>query len=230
MIPNPYPGIFFAFEGPDGCGKTKQLEKAASWIKSLWTIRDLKIKKMPCRFNVVETKEPGKDRLYGKKIYADLNTPGGLHETQPLGFQEWYACDSKEHMKTIVVPALEAGSVVLTDRFRLSLVYGARNATEIESLLQMNRMILAEHFIWPDATFIFDVSVENAIERLMKKGRKLDGHETEKKLEQVRQNYVFFALTRNCHLIDANRPPEAIFDVVKKIILLTIESRLKNMQ
>ena len=209
MIPNPYPGKFFAFEGGDGCGKTEQLTRAHTWLSS-------------ANFDecsVVITKEPGKDRPFGKKIYEDLFTPGGLHETDPLGFQTWYACDSKEHMQDIVIPALRVGSVVLSDRFRPSLVFGAKTPDDIKDLMAMNQAILGEHFIWPDAVFIFDVSVATAISRSQKKGRQLDGHENRIILERVLANYRYFSKHYpSCHLIDAERRPEEIFEDVTKII------------
>lgn len=212
MIPNPYPGKFFVFEGGDGCGKTEQITRAKAWLNSLDS---------PLRHrDVVVTKEPGKDRLFGKKIYEDLFTPGGLHETDPLRFQMWYACDSKEHMRDIVVPALRVGSIVLSDRFRPSMVFGAKNEAETAVLMNMNKTILGEHFIWPDAVFIFDVSVETAIERSRRKGRILDGHENKTVLARVLKNYRYFAKNYgNCRLIDTERTPEEIFEDVKKIMM-----------
>lgn len=219
MILNPYSGKFFVFEGGDGCGKTEQLTRVKSWLCSL---------EEKHRRQVLVTKEPGKDRLFGKKIYEDLFTPGGLHETDPHRFQMWYACDSKEHMRGIVIPALQAGSVVLSDRFRPSMVFGASNLEKIKDLMLMNQMILGEHFIWPDATFIFNVSVETTIERSKKKGRELDGHENREVLGRVINNYVYFS--RNypgCYLINAERPPEEVFEDVKKIITDVLESKNK---
>lgn len=216
MIPNPYPGVFFVFEGGNGCGKSTQRDMVKAWLEKL-------------NIDPIMAKEPGKNRPYGKKICEDLHTPGGLHEVHPLSFQSWYACDSKENLETIIIPALMAGSIVLADRYRHSLVHSAKNDGDIESLLLMNRIILGEYFIWPDATFIFDATVENAIKRLRKKGRPLDGHESNRELlERTRQNYFKIAKFRNCYLIDANRPPEVIFLDVKRIAteVLTVKEKI----
>ena len=231
MIPNPFPGKFFAFEGIDGCGKTVQLQRAETWLRQL--------KATSFRGFVVKLrKEPGRERFWGSRIYAELAQPDGLHATNLYGFQAWYACDSKEHMQKETIKDLMVGNVVLSDRFRLSMVFGmplldtidARIET-LKKLMELNQAILGEHFIWPDASFIFDVSVETAIVRLKRKfaeaGKSnFDEHEKADKLEVVRSNYLLFARQYpNCHIIDAEGTPEEVFEKVK-IIIEPIVSRI----
>jgi dTMP kinase len=206
MIPNPYRGRFIALEGVDGCGKSKQLELLLGWI-----IR---------RGNtVLTTKEPNKNGLYGSRIYKDLANPIGLNKTNPFGFQTWYACDSKENLRKRIIPQLRAGCSIITDRFRPSMVYGAKIPQEIAGLMAMNQSILGEDFIWPDATFIFDVRVETAIRRLREKNSKLDEHEKAEVLERVRSNYRYFSdAYPECHLISGEGSPEDVFEKVKLIV------------
>jgi dTMP kinase len=215
MIPNPYPGCFIVFEGIDGCGKTEQLQRVTAWLR-----------KLTGQKTVIETtKEPGKERFFGSKIYQDLHTPGGLHKTDPFRFQMWYACDSKEHLVKKVIPALQIENIVLSDRYRPSMVYGARTPEDINRLMQMNQMILGEHFIWPDKILIFEISVPTAIERLSKKGKIFDGHERRQVLEPVSWMYREFALKySNCQLIDAERPADAVFEKVKAALSPTLDS------
>jgi len=220
MIPNPYPGIFIVFEGIDGCGKTEQLERTFQWLSK--TRAEGKISPR----NIIKTKEPT-NGYFGQRIREELNKPRGFHLTDPFGFQAWFACDSKEHLRKVIIPSLEIpGSIVLSDRFRPSMVYGDRFIGDLEKLMEMNRQIIGEDFIWPDAIFIFDVSIPTAMERLKKRAKKLDGHEREVLLKAVATRYRTFAKTYpNCHLIDANGTSEEVFEEVKKVILLTINQK-----
>lgn len=223
MIPNPYPGTFIVFDGIDGCGKSEQLGKTARFLK-----KDFRrsLPKGNCLV-VKETKEPSKDRFFGKRIYEDLARAGGLHEIDPFGFQAWFACDSKENLEDNIIRFLRCGCVMLSDRFRPSMVYGARNISEIPVLMLLNQSIIGASFIWPDAVLIFDVTVETAIKRLGQKGRILDGHESKKTLlERVRNNYLLFAkMYPNCHIIDAEEPPDRVFEKILPIVLATIKSK-----
>jgi dTMP kinase len=221
MIPNPYPGIFIVFEGIDGCGKTEQLERTFRWLSANG------VKGGAFSWKIIKTEEPTLNGYFGKKIRQELKRANGLHRTNPFGFQAWFACDSKEHLQRVVIPNLKTQrSIVLSDRFRPSMVYGDRFIGDLEKLMEMNRQIIGEDFIWPDAILIFDVSIHNAMERLKKKGKNLDEHEREGLLKTIVIRYRTFAKTYpNCHLIDANGTPEEVFEKVKKIILFTINRK-----
>lgn len=222
MIPNPYPGLFIVFEGVDGCGKSIQLNHAFGWMKGLDALRHREI---------IRIKEPNKDGIFGKKIYADLadKSPGVLHKKDPRAFQTWYACDSKENLKENVIPALQKGSIVLCDRFRPSMVYGAKTFGDISTLMTMNCEIIGEDFIWPDIVLVFDITSDIAIERLKKKGLQLDEHEKQDVLSRVRRNYMHFVQEYpNCKTINAGQTEEEVFEKVKKAILPVIESKIKH--
>ncbi len=219
MIPNPYPGIFIVFEGIDGCGKTSQLNRVCSWMQTLEALR---------HHNISKQKEPGKERTFGKKIYADLydKSPHALHKTNPQSFQTWYACDSKENLRLNIIPELMVGSIVLCDRFRPSMVYGAEGYGDISTLMTMNQEILGEDFIWPDLILVFDLPVMTALSRLKEKNRNLDEHERQPILAKVRHNYVHFAgVYRNCKIIDSDQSEEVVFGIVKKLLLSVLKSR-----
>ena len=193
MIPNPYPGIFIIIDGIDGCGKSTQVRLLVEWLKR---------ETYSAGRVVLETKEPDKTGPFGKMIYADLANEDGLHVTDPARFQMWYACDSKIHLQNKIIPCLEHGGIVISDRFRSSMVYGARIGDDIPGLMVMNQMIIGEHFIWPDAIFIIDVTPEVAIKRLKENGRDMDGHENREVLDRTRGHYMtFFRAYPNCIVI-----------------------------
>jgi len=220
MIPNPYGGIFIAFGGADGCGKSHFFDLTAQKLRLQGN-------------NVITTKEPNKNGFWGKKIYEDLYKENGVHITNPIGFQKWYACDSRQNLVKTIIPALKKDFVVLTDRFRMSCCYGvtarmdtenSRIKEELLRLVQINESILQEYFIWPDLYIVFDVSTKTCIERLKKKGRELDGHENEKRIEIVRRNYLLFTelFPVNCCVVDNERDPKTVFTDIWNLILSTI--------
>lgn len=228
MIPNPFNGKFFAFEGIDGCGKTLKLKMADEWLRQTPSNQSGSHSNHVVKIE----KEPGKERFWGAKIYAELAKPNGLHTTDLYGFQSWYARDSKSHMSD-TIRRLEVGSIVLMDRFRPSMVFGVpeyavstdARAEALKELMYLNQSILGEEFIWPDVIFVFDVSPETALLNLIKKAEKqgkeivFDEHEKIEKLNVVRSNYLLFArMYPNCHIIDSEGPPEEVFEKVKKII------------
>jgi dTMP kinase len=215
MIPNPYLGVFISFEGTDGSGKSYLYEPTVDWLRETGA-------------SVEKVKEPGKDRRWGKRIYEELHRPEGFHKTDPIGFQSWYAIDSKENYVENVIPKLEQGYVVAADRSRLSGVcYGVIRSGLVEKgvreamlrLIQINEGIIGEHFIWPDLCLIFDAEPELCLKRLKSKGVKLDAFETKEKIAMVRANYRSFIdlfPASRAVLIDNNgRPEEEVLKDVK---------------
>ena len=231
MIPNPFMGAFFAFEGANFCGKSTQFEKAfASLLKQYGKhAASLIPYSISHGVNIVRTKEPNKDKYWGRRIYKELKTVGGIHATDPMGFQTWYACDSKENLKSVVIPALRLGSIVLTDRFRPSLVHGARTRADLGELMRINESIIGEDLIWPDAIFIFDVSVETALARLASKRVVPDMQETREGLEitiPMYRNFAEYFPRANCHIIDANgNDQEAIAAKVMEIVTSILKAK-----
>jgi len=217
MIPNPWPGSHFVFEGIDGCGKSQQVDLALQFFR-----KNLSTPQASSR--VVTTKEPDNRRTWGNRIYKDLYKPRGLHTTNPVGLQAWFALDSRENYINNIIENLKTGDVVLSDRSRPSMVFGAESENQIGELMHLNTSILGEHFIWPDAIFIFDVNVETALQRIKEKRRKLDGHENAKVMSRVRHNYLAFAKTYpNCHVINAELSSHEVFKDVEKIMTAVLE-------
>lgn len=218
MIPNPWPGSHFVFDGIDGCGKSEQFNLAKVWLTN--RMRAFGIA------HITLAKEPGRERFWGKKIYEELTKKGGLHETNPFGFQTWYACDSLENYRNVVIPSLKFGHTILSDRSRSSMVFGAQSPDDIPRFLAMNLAILGENWILPEATFIFDVDVPTALARQAKKGRAPDEHEQAKVMLRVRPNFLALAgLYPNCHIIYAEGPPDVVFEKVKGIMERVLESK-----
>ena len=94
-------GFFVAFEGGEGVGKSTQIGRAAAWLRARG-------------HDVLETREPGGTPL-GQELRRLVLDPDG-HVT-PRAETLIYAADRAHHVDTMIRPALEAGRVVLTDRY-----------------------------------------------------------------------------------------------------------------
>ncbi|WP_375500496.1 dTMP kinase [uncultured Jatrophihabitans sp.] len=94
-------GVFVAFEGGEGTGKSTQIALAAAWARELGR-------------TVVETREPGGTAL-GVELRGLVLDPDG--QVTPRAEALIYAADRAHHVDTVIVPALERGDVVLTDRY-----------------------------------------------------------------------------------------------------------------
>jgi dTMP kinase len=94
-------GSFITFEGIDGCGKSTQLRLLASELR----LRGLE---------VVSTREPGGTPL-GKRLRIVLLD--SQIEVDPLAELLLFAADRAQHVRTLLRPAIEAGSIVLSDRY-----------------------------------------------------------------------------------------------------------------
>lgn len=97
-MPSPF---FVAFEGGEGTGKSTQIARAARWLREHG-------------YDVLETREPGGTPL-GQELRRLVLDPAG-HVT-PRAETLLYAADRAYHVDTVIRPALEAGRVVLTDRY-----------------------------------------------------------------------------------------------------------------
>ena len=142
-------GIFIVLEGIDGSGKSEQAQRLADWLRGLG--RD-----------VVLTREPT-DGEWGRRYRAWARGESEADPDQVLGF---FVEDRKEHLATLIRPALEKASVVLCDRYVAStLAYQAAQGLERSSL---RARMDAEGFPEPDLVLWLRVPVETALVRMGK--------------------------------------------------------------
>ena len=96
-------GTFIVFEGIDGTGKSTQIKLLANTLVKLG-------------HKVVLTREPT-EGVYGQKIRALYQNRSAVSASEEL---ELFIKDRREHIESVIKPALEAGNVVLCDRYFLS--------------------------------------------------------------------------------------------------------------
>lgn len=144
-------GLFVTFEGIDGSGKSLMLKLAAQKLRGLG-------------FDVLCTMEPGGSPLGQKLRSIILDSPYG--SVDPRSEALLYAADRALHVANVILPALDAGRVVLCDRYDdSSYAYqgGGRNV-ELADIRKLNDF--ATYGLRPDATFLLDLPAETALSRL----------------------------------------------------------------
>lgn len=147
-------GIFISFEGPDGAGKTTALEKLLPLLKER-TDKE-----------VVLSREPGGSIIAEKirKIILDIHD----EEMDPRTEALLYAAARRQHLVDAVLPALEEGKVMLSDRFvDSSIAYqGGGRQIGTKEVGEINDFAIDGHL--PDLTIYFDVTPDVGLSRIRK--------------------------------------------------------------
>ena len=144
------PGLFVAVEGGDGAGKSTQADALAGWLREQG-------------HTVLRTREPGGTAL-GRSL-RELVLHGEDGSVTPRAEALLFAADRAHHVATVVRPALEAGEVVITDRYLDSSVayQGAARALGHEEVRELS--LWAVERLLPDLTVLLDVSAEQGRQR-----------------------------------------------------------------
>ena len=173
----PTKGIFIAFEGGEGTGKSTQSQLLAKWLEQEDEI-------------VVLSREPG-----GTDLGKDLRKILLGHETgaiSPRAEALLYAADRAHHVYSVIRPGLDRGDVVITDRyFDSSAAYqGAGRVLNPSEVARISRW--ATESLYPTLTILIDVSATIGLARLKSHDRleaePIDFH------ERVRQEFLQIAM------------------------------------
>jgi dTMP kinase len=154
-------GYFVAFEGGEGAGKTTQIEALTRWLQAGGA-------------EVVQTREPGGTGIGGRirEVLLDPNNADMDERTEAL----LYAADRAQHVAEIIRPALEAGKVVVSDRFiDSSLAYqGLARGLGVEDIYRISEW--ATGGLMPDLVLYMRVDPAMGLRRV---DRELDRMELE---------------------------------------------------
>ncbi|WP_297535846.1 dTMP kinase [Thermococcus sp.] len=173
-------GTFIVLEGIDGAGKSTQAKLLKVWFEERG-------------YEVVLTKEPT-DTAFGRLIRRLVLTGGkeGIidgakisHEAEALLF----AADRAEHVDKLIKPSLEAGKIVISDRyFYSSLAYQWARGLDLEWLIDLNRFAVR-----PDLVVLLDLPVKESMKRLRSRSIKSEFDRIYELQRRVRENYLKLA-------------------------------------
>lgn len=208
-------GLFITFEGNDGSGKSSALQ----------TVKKELLEK---GYDVVYTREPGGSYIAEKirELILDKDNLGMDPKTEAL----LYAASRREHITKTILPALEAGKIILCDRFLdSSLAYqGFARELGIDNVLQMNQF--ATEGLFPDLTILVCTRPEIGMSRIKKDERDMDRLEIEKITfhNKVYEGYLSIADRFNDRIVVVNgeQSKEDVLEIVKNILYPFIKERL----
>ena len=183
-------GKFISFEGIDGAGKSTHLGFVAERLRALGK-------------QVLTTREPGGTPL--GEMLRDMVLSQAMHvETETL----MMFASRREHIDKVIVPALEKGIWVISDRFTdATFAYqGGGRGIPSERLKILEAWV--QNGLQPDLTLLFDVPIEVSRQRLAF-NQSLDRFEQEKHefFSRVRSAYLdrADAFRQRIRVIDSNR-------------------------
>jgi dTMP kinase len=188
-------GIFIAFEGGEGTGKSTQSKLLAQWLEQEGE-------------TVLLSREPG-----GTELGKDLRKILLGHETgdiSPRAEALLYAADRAHHVYSVIRPALDRGEVVISDRyFDSSAAYqGAGRVLNPTEVARISRW--ATESLYPTLTILIDLPAEIGLGRLQSRDR-LEA-ESNDFHERVRQEYLQIAMMdpERYFVVDGTQPVEEI--------------------
>lgn len=158
-----FAGLFIVMEGPDGSGKTTQIDLLEQYFREKG-------------YECLITREPG-GTVIGEKIREIILNPDHK-EMAPVTEMLLYAASRAQLIHDVIGPALEAGKIVISDRFvDSSVVYqGIGRNLGIDTVASVNRPGIGIYR--PDRIFFVDISEEEGIRRKQQQ-KKLDRMEQE---------------------------------------------------
>lgn len=185
-------GVFIAFEGGEGAGKTTQARLAAIWLRDHG-------------YDVVTTYEPGATKI-GMRLRAmllDRDTTGLSDRAETL----LYAADRADHVANVIKPAIERGAIVVSDRYvDSSLAYqGFGRQLPVEDIARVNAW--ATGGLVPDLTVLLELPPQEGLNRLSAPADRIES-ESREFHERVRQGFRALAEADPDRylVLDASRP------------------------
>ena len=209
----PHKGRLISFEGLDGAGKTTQMRLLEQWLQK---------RNIP----FISTLEPGGTPLGVELRRIVLNRPDLA--IVPLAESFLFQADRAQHFARLVIPALQAGKLVITDRcYDASIVYqGYARGVGVELVEHLS--MLATQGIQTDLTILLDLepsqvptrtAVSSAENGQRQEHNRFDA-EAEAFHRRVREGFLMLArkYPARIKVVDASRTVEAIHQEIVELV------------
>ena len=201
---HPYPGRFLVLDGPEGAGKTSQVERLVHWLRERGR-------------QATAVRDPGSTPVSERvrEVLLDKRLPEMDVRTEVF----LYMASRAEMVARIIRPALEVGLVVVSDRFVSSTAAYQGTAGGIDPALIWDLGRTACGGLEPDLTVILDVPVEVGFARLTREHDRIESKDRTYH-EKVRQGFLEMARARpdRFAVVDADRPPDAVAASVRQAV------------
>lgn len=200
--------MFIVFEGPEGAGKSTQIQLLAEKLSSTG-------------ISPILTREPGgtpaSDAI--RQVILDPHL-----SINPLSEFLLYSASRSQHVADVIAPALQQGKLVISDRFyTASVAYqGYGRGLDLDFIYELSARVCAG--ITPNLIILLDIDPQKGLERVAERGQKdrleladLAFHKKVRNgfLQQAQQDPLW-------HILDAEQKPETlaklIWSIVKKYV------------
>jgi dTMP kinase len=213
-VPTEHSGVLIAFCGIDGSGKSTQVRLAQEWLSQTETVSVLRPNSEWYR-----REDPG------IRSYMNGSMPADQRHDMVAELALFSAADRYRHTRTEILPRLDAGEIVLMDRYMYTSCAWAigRGLDDIQWLRELNR-----YFPPADVTMCFDIDVAQALARVRARGDEPRWEEVDTdRMNRVRK--VFreqpWGAQDSYHILDASQSPDELAVLVRKLIAETLASR-----
>jgi dTMP kinase len=199
-------GLFITFEGIDGSGKSTQARLLATLMRDYGN-------------EVIHTREPGGST--GAEDIRRLLVEGDPGRWSPETEILLFTAARRDHLERTIQPALDAGKVVISDRFADSTrVYqGVARADLRETVDALHDLMIAKE---PDLTFIVDMEPEEALKRGLARNSGEDRFEDMGLQFQKDLRAGFLSLAKQypdrCRVINGNQSPASVSGDIQAVI------------
>jgi len=199
-------GILIVLEGPDRSGKTTQAGLLKSWLEGL-------------SYKVRLTREPGGTAISERIREILLSSENKI---KPMTELFLFETSRMQHTLEIIEPALEAGEIVISDRYCLSTVayQGFGRGLPLGTVEKLNE--IATDSLEPALTVVFQISDETFAKRIRAEEKENGPDRIEKEdaafRERVALGYKYAAGLPGVVRINADRKAEDIHEELKKLI------------
>jgi len=191
-------GKFISIEGGDGAGKSTQLQVIGDTLRR----NDIEF---------LQTREPGGTPV--GEVLRDIllkQTEHALSDDTELLLM--FAARA-EHVKAVIKPALAQGKWVVSDRFSdASFAYQGARGVDLSRIQGLSDWVLQG--FGPDLTLLFDLPLEQGLQRVDKRGEQTDRFESEPIAYKARVQKIYRARARaepdRVCLIDASRDIQGV--------------------
>lgn len=206
MRPNDTKGVLITVCGLDGCGKTTMMNRMIDEVLD--------------KSKVFTTKQPTNYVRESAIFRTYMDQPDhDAFDYRSLSLLA--ASDRLQHVNKVIVPQMNEGKIVVSDRYFYSCLANlrARGFTSDQWIYE-----IAESVVEPDIAFFFDVPVETAVARVRQRPEEKDRYIDMELQYKLRDEYINICQANNGVLISTELPKEECFKIVKE----TIERKILN--
>ncbi len=208
--------MFITLEGPDGSGKTRQIQPLADFLTGKG-------------FSVFTAREPGGTSIGDqvRAILMNMENTSMRPRTETLLF-----CSARAQLVDEVIrPHLDNGEIVLLDRYADSTMAYQGYGHQYDLNLIKNLLDFATGGLKPDLTLLLDVDAEVGLRRRQVGGgewNRLDAYQLQYH-QRVRLGYLKMAAAEpsRWRIIDASQSPDMVKSKIQEVLLLFLSTLSK---